>query len=139
MRRSGWLAIVLAAAALAVALALAGTPAAADNSPVAPARLHDVNLDTATVLDLQGDMNTHRFTSAQLTSFYLNRIRQLNPALHAVIETNPEALSEAAASDARRRAHGGARPARRHPGSAQGQRRNGRQRAHDGRIVRSRR
>ena len=106
MRRSGWLAIVLAAAALAVALALSGTPAAADNSPAAPARLHDVNLDTATVLDLQGDMNTHRFTSAQLTSFYLNRIRQLNPPLHAVIETNPDALSEAAASDARRRAHG---------------------------------
>jgi amidase len=108
MRRSARLAILLVAAALAVALALVGRPAAAAKPPELPAKLHGVALDTATVLDLQRDMNKHRFTSAQLTSFYLDRIQQLNPELNAVIETNPDALSEAAASDARRAA-GGAR------------------------------
>jgi amidase len=60
------------------------------------------------VLDLQSDMNKHRFTSAQLTSFYLSRIQQLNPELHAVIETNPDASSEAIASDVHRK-QGGSR------------------------------
>ncbi len=109
MRRTGRLATALVAAALAVIPAFAGTPAAAAKPPVAPAELHGVNLDTATVLDLQSYMNKHRFTSAQLTSFYLSRIQQLNPELHAVIETNPDALSEANASDAHR-AHGSRGP-----------------------------
>jgi amidase len=110
MRRSGRLATVLAAAALAVTPALAGTPAAAAKPPVTRAELHGVNLDTATVLDVQRVMNKHRFTSAQLTSFYLSRIQQLNPELHAVIETNPDALSEAIASDVRRVLHGSRGP-----------------------------
>ena len=123
MRRSGRLAIVLAVAALAVTLGLAGTPAAAKppGPPKPPAgpkpppgppnphaglvKLHGVNLDTATVLDLQRDMNKHRFTSAQLTAFYLSRIQQLNPVLHAVIETNPDAMAEATASDMQRKKH----------------------------------
>ena len=87
MRRLGRLATVLAAAALAVTPAL-GTPAATATPPVTKVKLHGVDLDTATVLDLQDHMNKHRFTSAQLTSFYLSRIQQLNPELHAVIETN---------------------------------------------------
>jgi amidase len=105
MRRSGRLATVLAAATLAVIAAFGGTPAAAAKSAVGPAELHGVNLDTATVLDLQRDMNRHRFTSAELTLVYLSRIRQLNPQLHAVIETNPDALFESIASDVRRALH----------------------------------
>src|SRR5207248_3195723 len=42
--------------------------------------------------------------------FYLRRIRALNPRLHAVIETSPGATADAAASDARRAAHGGRGP-----------------------------
>ncbi|WP_283135696.1 amidase [Rhizohabitans arisaemae] len=38
-----------------------------------------------------------------LTRFYLDRIRRLNPRLHAVISTNPAALREAERSDRRRR------------------------------------
>ncbi|HMC72134.1 MAG TPA: amidase, partial [Mycobacteriales bacterium] len=61
-------------------------------------------------LDLQDHMNKHRFTSAQLTSFYLSRIAELNPELHAVIETNPDALSEAVASDVHRKLEGSRGP-----------------------------
>ena len=110
MRRTGRFATVLVAAALTVTPALAGTPAPAAHPPVTPAELHGVNLDTATVLDLQHDMNQHRFASAQLTSLYLNRIRQLNPQLHAVIETNPDALFQAIASDVHRLLHGSRGP-----------------------------
>ncbi|HEY1366810.1 MAG TPA: amidase family protein [Gaiellaceae bacterium] len=67
-----------------------------------PPTLLGINLDTATVLDLQSAMDRHRLTSTALTAFYLTRIRLLNPALHAVIETNPDALAEAVASDVRR-------------------------------------
>src|SRR5437764_7138874 len=109
MRRLGRLATVLAAAALAVTPAL-GTPAATATPPVTKVKLHGVDLDTATVLDLQNHMNKHRFTSAQLTSFYLSRIQQLNPELHAVIETNPDALSEAVASDEHRAQQGSRGP-----------------------------
>src|SRR5256885_13197241 len=52
--------------------------------------LHDALPIWATVLDLQRSMDAHRLSSAALTAFYLDRIRTLNPKLHAVIETNPE-------------------------------------------------
>src|SRR5512144_792467 len=68
--------------------------------------LRGVRLDRATVLDLQQAMRRRRLTSSALTNFYLARIRALNPRLHAVIETNPDARREAAASDRRRRARG---------------------------------
>lgn len=63
------------------------------------------DLDAATIPDLQRAMDAGRFTSVQLIGFYLNRIRLLNPSLHAVIGTNPDALSEAATSDERRATH----------------------------------
>src|SRR5215831_16813244 len=81
MRRAGRFATVLVAAALAVTAGLSGTPAAPAAPPVTQVKLHGVDLDTATVLDLQSDMDKHRFTSAQLTSFYLSRIQQLIPVL----------------------------------------------------------
>src|SRR5215510_7984981 len=110
MRRAGRFATVLVAAALAVTAGLSGTPAAPAAPPVTQVKLHGVDLDSATVLDLQRDMDKHRFTSAQLTSFYLSRIQQLNPELHAVIETNPDALAEADASDANRKLQGSRGP-----------------------------
>src|SRR3954451_24399733 len=110
MRRSVRLAIVVVAAALAVVSALAGTPGATAKPPATMVKLHGIDLDTATVLDLQGHMDKHRLTSAQLTAFYLNRIRQLNPKLHAVIETNPAALLEAVTSDVHRVLHGSRGP-----------------------------
>src|SRR5487761_1494129 len=56
----------------------------------------------ASLAELQAAMAAGELTSAELTSFYLQRIDRLNPALHAVITVNLNAGSEAAASDAAR-------------------------------------
>ena len=66
-------------------------------------------LEEKTVGDLQAMMSSGRMSSRQITRAYLTRIDQLNrrgPALHAVIETNPDALAIAAALDAERKAKG---------------------------------
>src|SRR5918994_1319865 len=90
------------AATLAAGMVLTGAPPATaldrdgDFTP-----LGGIDLQRATVLDLQHAMRRQRLTSVGLTRFYLHRIRALNPVLHAVIETNPDAAREAAASDAR--------------------------------------
>ncbi len=55
---------------------------------------------------LQADMASGALSSAALTGFYLQRVDQLNPALHAVITVNLDAPAEAAASDAARAADG---------------------------------
>jgi amidase len=65
--------------------------------------LAGVDLERATVLDLQRAMRERRLSSVALTGFYQARIRVLNPKLHAVIEVNPDALREAGRSDERRR------------------------------------
>jgi amidase len=59
----------------------------------------------ATVARLQQALSAGSLTSADLTAFYLDRIRRLNPDLHAVIEVSPQAAAEARASD-RARASG---------------------------------
>ncbi|MDQ6717073.1 MAG: amidase [Gemmatimonadota bacterium] len=67
------------------------------------------DLDEKTITDLQQIMSSGKRTSQQITQMYLSRIDRLNkrgPALHAVIEINPEALSIAAALDAERKARG---------------------------------
>jgi amidase len=56
--------------------------------------------------ELQAAMAAGELTSAALTGFYLERVDRINPALHAVITVNLEALAEAAASDATRGSDG---------------------------------
>jgi amidase len=94
-------------ALVAAGLVAAGTPAVA--APPAPERtgtvVHGIELEKATVLDLQRAMDAHRLSSVELTAFYLNRIRALNPKLHAVIETNPDATRDAVRSDVSRLRH----------------------------------
>jgi amidase len=58
----------------------------------------------ATIPQLQELMNSGQLTSRELTLNYLARIHRLNPLLHAVIETNPPAVSIAARLDNERRA-----------------------------------
>ena len=48
-------------------------------------------------------MNANRLKSVQLTQFYLQRIRKLNPTLNAVITVSPTALADARAADRARR------------------------------------
>jgi len=57
----------------------------------------------ATIPQLQAAMRNGQLTSKDLVLGYLNRIQQLNPTLHAVIETNPNAVSIATALDNERR------------------------------------
>jgi amidase len=57
------------------------------------------------ILELQAAMASGQLTSRQLTLDYLNRIASLNPLLHSVIETNPNAMAIATQLDTERR-HG---------------------------------
>jgi amidase len=94
------------AAALVAGLVLTGAPPAAAAPPGAPDLsnpvIRGIDLEQATVLDLQDAMDQRRLTSTQLTLFYLNRNRTLDPQLNAVIETNPQALRDAVLSDLHR-------------------------------------
>src|SRR5437773_1897103 len=57
----------------------------------------------ATIPQLQAAMASGQLTSVQLTTNYLNQIATFNPLLHAVIETNPDALAIAQKLDNERR------------------------------------
>src|SRR5712692_879544 len=59
----------------------------------------------ATIPQLQAAMTNGQLTSRDLVLGYLNRIQSLNPTLHAVIETNPNAVSIASSLD-NERSHG---------------------------------
>jgi amidase len=58
----------------------------------------------ATIPQLQAAMASGQLTSAALTMGYINRIQSLNPTLHAVIETNPNAMAIANSLDSERQA-----------------------------------
>ncbi len=62
-----------------------------------------IDVDATTIPQLQELMNSHRINSVNLMNFYLQRIRQLNPILNAVITVSPTAHADAVAADAARR------------------------------------
>ena len=62
-----------------------------------------IDVDATTIPELQALMNSSRLKSVQLTQFYLQRIRKLNPVLNAVITVSPTALADAQAADKARR------------------------------------
>lgn len=65
----------------------------------------DAQLAVATGLNaqaLQIALTEQKFSSQELTNAYLARIAQLNPALNAVLEINPDAIEIARALDAER-------------------------------------
>lgn len=62
-----------------------------------------IDVDAATIPQLESLMNRHRLSSVMLVQFYLHRITALNPKLHAVITVSPTALRDARAADAARR------------------------------------
>jgi amidase len=65
-----------------------------------------ISASHASLAALQAAMASGELTSLVLTDFYVQRIKALNPALHAVITVNPHAAAEAAASDTARAADG---------------------------------
>jgi amidase len=99
---------VLVALVILVLGSTASVPVAATSAPGVV--LAGIDLERATIPDLQRAMDAGRLSSVQLTRFYLRRIQELNPRLHAVIATNPDATRLAAASDARRHRHGARGP-----------------------------
>jgi Asp-tRNA(Asn)/Glu-tRNA(Gln) amidotransferase A subunit family amidase len=66
-------------------------------------------LEEATIADARAAMTSGQLTARQLVQQYLDRIGALDragPQLHALLETNPEALALADALDAERRITG---------------------------------
>ena len=94
-----------------VAGLIAGVAPAATATPTrAPERVVGLDLDSATIPDLQARMGQGRLSAVALTLAYLERIRRIDDKLNSVLAVNPHAVADAAASDVRRR-HGGARSA----------------------------
>jgi amidase len=97
---------VLGAVAAAARTATARTPR--PERPPAPGA-SAFELEEATLATLQERMKSGALTSRRLTEAYLGRIDALDrrgPTLRSVIETNPEALAQAEALDAERKAKG---------------------------------
>jgi amidase len=76
-------------------------------SPVPASTLPPFDLEEVTLVTLQDGLRTGKYTSRRLCQAYLARIEQLDgrgPALHSVIEVNPDALALAEQADTERRA-----------------------------------
>ncbi len=88
---------------LALLLGVSGAAAIglAANSP--DTRVAGIDVDATTIPELQELMNDGQLKSAQLTQFYLQRIKELNPILNAVITVSPTALADAREADRARR------------------------------------
>jgi amidase len=74
-----------------------------------PAPVQPFPLEEATAAQLQDWMTSGRYSSRQIAEMYLRRIDEVDrggPALHAVIEVNPDALAIADALDAERKTKG---------------------------------
>ena len=82
-------------------------PPAPTGNATAGAEMPAFAYEEASVADLQKRMATGALTSRALTQAYLDRIAAIDdagPQLNAVIETNPDALKDADALDAERKA-----------------------------------
>ncbi|HZZ96104.1 MAG TPA: amidase [Jatrophihabitantaceae bacterium] len=100
--------IAAALVATAVTVPLAVGTAGAQVTPTSTT-VAGINVDKATIPQLEKAMNRHRLTSVQLVEFYLKRIRALNPKLHAVITVSKRGVADARAAD-RKRANGVRKP-----------------------------
>ena len=96
--------LALATAAL-LALGVIGgaAPGVAAAGRPTDTRVAGIDVDALTIPQLQALMNAHRLNAVQLATFYLHRIRTLQPKLHAVIKVSPTALADARRADAQRR------------------------------------
>jgi amidase len=88
---------------LALLLSVSGAAARGPVSKPPDTIVAGIDVDQTTIPELQELMDKRRLSSLQLTHFYLKRIRQLNPALNAVITVSPTALDDAHAADKSRR------------------------------------
>lgn len=98
----------LSLAAIAGSCNNAGTPPETNSAAPANANQKDAfPLNEITVQELQKKMGSGEYSSRKITELYLTRIEaidQSGPALHSVIEINPDALAIADAMDKERKA-----------------------------------
>ena len=94
---------LMLATVLMLVLGISGVSAPAFAAQPTSTRVAGIDVDAATIPELQALMDAHRLKSVQLTQFYLHRIKKLNPMLHAVITVSPTALADARAADRARR------------------------------------
>ena len=62
---------------------------------------HGINIEEATILNLQQHLQQKHFSVEGLTECYLSRISQVNPYTKSVIEVNPDALTIARGLDSK--------------------------------------
>lgn len=82
-------------------------------SPVPPADIQPFELDEITIGQLAEGISSVKFTSRSITEEYIARIEAIDrngPALHSVIELNPDALAIADALDKERKEKGARGP-----------------------------
>ena len=82
-------------------------PAEAKEKPTAATATDNFELNEITITELQEKMAAGKYTSAQITELYLQRIAQMDkagPMLNAVIELNPDAMTIAKQMDDERKA-----------------------------------
>src|SRR5262245_53058499 len=104
MDRGRFLKLGTAAALVALALGASGAAAPVGLAANPPnTKVDGIDVDATTIPQLEQLMNSHRINSVNLANFYLQRIRQLNPMLHAVITVSPTAHADAVAADSARR------------------------------------
>jgi amidase len=104
LRRS----LVLPIVALLIAVSAVATPVGLAANPP-NTKVAGIDVDATTIPQLEQLMNSSRLGSVNLVNFYLQRIRQLNPVLNAVITVSPTARADAVAADMARR-NGDQRP-----------------------------
>ena len=102
LSRRAFVELGAAGVALVATGGLTATRAAAAPSSSSERRRREPFVETD-VTELQRLMQSGRLSSVELTEGYLERIERLNPTLHAVIETNPDAVKIARRLDRERR------------------------------------
>jgi amidase len=96
-------------ATLSLAVACTAQAPGSATPPASSSATAPFDLEEATIADLQQKMTAGRETSHSLVQKYLARIDAIDrrgPALHSVIEVNPDALAIADALDAERKSKG---------------------------------
>ena len=99
----------LRAGVLSGAAALVPDLAQAERVVAEPVRVDEFELEETTIAGLQRDMVSGRRSAESITRDYLERIESIDrrgPSLHAVIETNPDAMAIAKALDDERKSRG---------------------------------
>jgi amidase len=82
------------------------------SKPVEPLAPKPFELDEITIGELQKGMKSGKYTSQSIAEKYLRRIEEIDshgPAIHSVIEVNPDALAIAKALDRERKEKGSSR------------------------------